>query len=465
MKNKWIKMGLFLALMVFSQVGSAYSVDTHFYETYAMARWTGIGHEVALEIATYNQWIDVQLSTSAMFPTWVVGGRLRRIFHFPTNKVEYKTGVETNHGQHMKIYGLATKNHPFASEMLTEGLRTGNLMLVGGGLHTLMDSYAHSGNGYSVGHALMGHWPDRPYTYIEKHNEMRATLFKAFVAIRKLLPAEALDTNLNTTGKKPNYQMSEKELFETYKENAVIKKIVESNPTRDARYVIPTLEEIIASAKRNNLVTDAFSMDWIKKTFPGIFESGLDAREITEEIFRYLVKQPESEKAKLVNLSEVYTQVLPELPVGKTFNGLTITRERFAQELGEEANEIIVKELVRMVTWSIVPEEPFRDAKGNYRDDGYTPKAAFEHEGQYEREEKMKIGDWQNGLQTLFGTNKIVFAGTNWFIKAGQLFSKSKGASSLLESLERLEVIQMKFDYRMRYYWYSLKYAILEWGL
>lgn len=465
MINKWMTTALIAFLTLFSQISSAYSIDTHFYECYAMARWAGIGHEVALELATYNQWIDVQLSSSAMFPTWVLGGRIRRLYHFPTNKVEYKSGVETNHGQEIKVYGLATKNHPFASELLTEGLRSGNLLLAGGGLHVLMDSFAHSGNGYSVGHSLLGHWPDRPYTYIEKHNAMRETLFRAFVAVRKLLPAEALDPSLNTTGAGRNVDLDAKQLFETYKKNEVIKKIVESDPTRDPRYVLPTLQEIISSARRQGLVTDQFDLAWIQKTFPNILQSGLDARDISEEVFRYLVELPEAEKSKLVNLQKVYETILPELPVGKTFNGVTITRERFAQELGGDGKEIIVDELVRMTTWAIVPDEPFRDRNGAYQDDGFTPKAAFEHEGQYSREENIKISDWQNGLKTIFGTDKIVFAGSNWFTKVGALLAKSNSQDSLFDSFERIDKIQMRFGLRMSYYWYHLKYSIIDFCL
>lgn len=461
MKNRITKTVAFLMMSFITSASSAYSVDTHFYESYAMARWAGIGHEVAIELATYNQWIDVQLSSSAMLPTLQYGSRIRRLFHFPTNKVEYKTGEETNHGQHTKIYGLSTINHPMASDLLSEGLRTGNLYLVGAGLHTLMDSAAHSGNPYSFGHGVMGHWPDRPYTFIQKHNEMRKFLFKAFVTIRKTLPEAALDKNLNTTGKTANYKMDAAELFETYSKDETIKKVVESNPIRDPRFVIPTLEVIIETAKKHNLVTDKFSLEWIKSTFPGIFESGFDPREISEIVFKHIIDMPEKEKAQIVNLKEVYTKALKGFPVGQTFNGVTVTREMFFKQFGGNANELVVQELVRLTTWAVVPDEPLRDKNGAYQDDGYTPKAAFETEGVYQKEEKIKVTDWQNGIQKLFGTPKIVFAGSNWFTKAANLFAKASN-DGLLDSLERLEKIQMKYGDRMKYLWYTFKYSTLD---
>ena len=36
----------------------AYDEDTHFYGTYAMARYAGINHEVASRIATTAEWMD-----------------------------------------------------------------------------------------------------------------------------------------------------------------------------------------------------------------------------------------------------------------------------------------------------------------------------------------------------------------------------------------------------------------------
>ena len=47
-----------LALSLISVTARAYDEDTHFYATYAMARYSGISHEVAVKLATTTQWMD-----------------------------------------------------------------------------------------------------------------------------------------------------------------------------------------------------------------------------------------------------------------------------------------------------------------------------------------------------------------------------------------------------------------------
>ena len=65
----------------------AYNVDVHFYEMYLMARYSGIGHDASLQLATFNQWIDVSLMTMPINPVPFMGGRIRRLFHFPISAV------------------------------------------------------------------------------------------------------------------------------------------------------------------------------------------------------------------------------------------------------------------------------------------------------------------------------------------------------------------------------------------
>ena len=47
-----------LTSMILSNVVQAYDEDVHFYQTYSMARFAGIKHEVAVKMALTTQWMD-----------------------------------------------------------------------------------------------------------------------------------------------------------------------------------------------------------------------------------------------------------------------------------------------------------------------------------------------------------------------------------------------------------------------
>src|SRR4051812_46584052 len=66
----------------FSLAANAYEVDTHFYATYAMARYVGIGHEIASQIALSAQWMDETNLSSPFLLLPVSGDHARRLFHF-----------------------------------------------------------------------------------------------------------------------------------------------------------------------------------------------------------------------------------------------------------------------------------------------------------------------------------------------------------------------------------------------
>lgn len=459
-----VLISIFLSIQLFQSSAQAYATDTHFYEFYAMLRWAGYNHEVAREFALYNQWIDVQMSTSAMLPVLGMGTQMRRLFHFPTNAVELKITGKSEHGMKLKIFGMATRNHPMASELISQGMRVGNRFLVGGGFHVLMDSFAHSGNPYSIGHAIMGHWPDRPHTFMEKHNMMRETVFKAIVAVRDLLPPNALDENFSSDGLRKNVSLNATELYESYISNEIIQDVVESDPMRDSRYVVPVVGEIIAAAQSEGILRPTFTLAWLDETFPGIFNLGYNVQELTTMIFGEMTNWKKSEQEKYFNLDLLYSKVLPELPVGKTFAGVTITRESFEQAMGEKTDEFIVSEMVRIIVDGFVPREPFRDAKGNYHDDGYTPKAAFENSRLFEQEQQIKFHDWQSALKKIFAGPRVVLKVNDWKAetKKNILKTLASGSSSLEESTEIIDKVSMGATGAAKYFLSMMKYVILD---
>ena len=201
----------------------AYDQDTHFYGTYAMARFAGIRHEVAMKLALAAQWMDesyISDPTSMVFLP-VSGVKKRRLLHFPSSRVVGVINADTQHvilgfsnmsdmklsffrkfaefvGYHDSIEALnlfteTEEDHEFASELLMRGMKRGNLMMAGASLHTLEDSFAHAGTPAEQGHAAIWHWPDRPFGAMIKYRAMVETVFTALVGIRQLLPPDALD--------------------------------------------------------------------------------------------------------------------------------------------------------------------------------------------------------------------------------------------------------------------------------
>ena len=165
----------------------AYDVDTHFYATYAMARYAGIRHEVAARIAIGAQWMDESYVSdpTSMILMPLTGVKKRRLLHFPSSRAlgsmqastqirilgfDQMTFIETWVGAMLTKYAeyegrlselaLSTEtveDHDFGSELFMEGLKAGNLMMASAGLHVLEDSFAHAGTAAEEGHVRTWH--------------------------------------------------------------------------------------------------------------------------------------------------------------------------------------------------------------------------------------------------------------------------------------------------------------------
>src|ERR1700744_897244 len=85
------RLGLILSVAggFFSVTAQAYDVDTHFYGTYAMARFAGIGPDAAAKVATAAQWMDESYLSdpTSMILMPITGVAKRRLLHFPASRV------------------------------------------------------------------------------------------------------------------------------------------------------------------------------------------------------------------------------------------------------------------------------------------------------------------------------------------------------------------------------------------
>lgn len=263
---------LIATFVLFHSVSAlSYDIDTHFYGTYSMARFSGIRHEVALKIATATQWMDESYLSDPLSMILVpeVGLKKRRLLHFPASRLANKLTidqlkspffVDPSSKMPLKILTETEAEHEFATEMFTEGLMEGNLMKASAGLHTLEDSFAHAGTISELGHAHFWHHPDRPFVdeaSVDKYFQMTRAVFRALVAMRTLLPMDALDTSshFSTT---PNYQLDAKQLADLYEQIPAVKSTISRKIFNDPSFVRFALDNVFQRAYQARYIKSGY---------------------------------------------------------------------------------------------------------------------------------------------------------------------------------------------------------------
>ena len=305
-----------LLLLITVSTSQAYDQDTHFYETYMLARYAGIGHEVAAQLAVFSQWIDESGFTSATFPTLIIGGRMRRLFHFPAPLISY-SDTDANvitHGLKLKIAGMVEKDNLFSRELLREGLQKRNLLMIGAGIHTRQDSFGHSGTPWTIGHTSLWHHPDRPFWDVEKHDEMTTSLFVDMVNIRDYLPEAALDKSfVDVAGDTPHYLLSAEELQKRYIKNPQLRRTIENDIFGDPRYTRKAIAFIFQIAQKNGLFTHAEKIAKLV-TDDTLYVHGRDVRTILKTIVMKLFAIPAEQRSSVFNMERMYEALLFDIP-------------------------------------------------------------------------------------------------------------------------------------------------------
>lgn len=314
----------------------AYDEDTHFYGTYSMARFAGINQKVALKIALSAQWMDESFMsdpTSLMFLP-LTGVKKRRLLHFPASRVagtlsskvqlseigaeEFtgfkKTIVEyiakfSGAGQPVDTINFFTKTKEadrFATEMLSEGLNEGNLMKAAASLHVLEDSFAHAGTPAEEGHRSFWHWPDRPFDSYKKYDRMVQSVMAAMVAIREMLPPQALDCNLKALPKKntPNCMLPYPVLHAAYVKLPEVQQTVSYNVLKDPEYVKTAMDDFYVRA------IDAKYFNTTKEEYDALVAantaSGQDTPyEVLTKLISALLKMERTQRRSIFNLPYV----------------------------------------------------------------------------------------------------------------------------------------------------------------
>lgn len=304
MKKFILKTTLFILLL--TGTAQAYDVDTHFYGTYSLARFAGIRHEVALKIATGTQWMDESYLSDplSMIILPDFGIKKRRLLHFPGSRVanaltinQLPTLIDPSSKTRLKTFTETEADHEFASELFTEGLRQGDLMVAAAGLHTLEDSFAHAGTIAELGHAHFWHHPDRPYideASQQKYFQMCRAVLKAMVAIRQLLPINALDMQLQMGGAKPHYELSWRQLGDLYVELPDVKRAISRQILNEKEFVDFALQNVFQRANRAQYVNNGY------QPYLSNYTVGNDSYKAAEQVAKSMPQQ-------MVNVSKILT--------------------------------------------------------------------------------------------------------------------------------------------------------------
>jgi hypothetical protein len=338
------KARLFAAISAVTVMGSllpkaqAYDEDTHFYATYNMARYSGLRHEVAARIALGAQWMDESYVSdpTSMILLPLTGIKKRRLLHFPSSRdlggmiantqirilgFDNMTKVQKTAadmlvkitGYEGKLEDLALKtetveDHPFGSEMFTEGLKTGNLMLAAGGLHTLEDSFAHAGTPAEEGHVNFWHWPDRPFSSPDKYLRMTKSVFKALVAMRTLMSDDALDCSVKLGSSQPNCKLDAVTLANNYNKTPGVLAALREDTLKNPEYVTVAVRDFLQrAAKANYINVTNRKIEEILATLPK--DGKLDAYQAVELVVKALIKRQLVVGGRMIDISFVLSDM------------------------------------------------------------------------------------------------------------------------------------------------------------
>ena len=315
--SKFGKMSAIFAFLLWAPIAQAYDDDTHFYGTYAMARFAGIKHEAAERIALAAQWMDESYISDPMSMIFlpVTGVKKRRLLHFPSSREggslsaavqERILSIPTNELiktisdkiikgspyendlKNIVLVSNTVENSEWASQLLIKGLKSGDLMMAAASLHVIEDSYAHAGNPAGEGHFYEWHWPDRPFHDPDKYNRMVHTVFAALVAIRSLLPDEEID---HAPGKWAyNDKLGAQELADQY--FSLVKETISIDILKDKKYIQTAISDFYARAKGvHYLNADNFTPAKLKEEMDSLAYGSMDTYQALKLILTRLAEE------------------------------------------------------------------------------------------------------------------------------------------------------------------------------
>ncbi|MGE3974182.1 MAG: hypothetical protein AB7F59_06625 [Bdellovibrionales bacterium] len=405
MNSKRLRTWLFTLLATLLLLGStveqaqAYDIDTHFYATYAMARYAGINHAVASRIALGGEWFDEHIVSSPMIPTVFIGTKIRKCAHF----AGYSKAADMASYQLWGLNGV-TKTiamHDFSTEMLTRGLKEGDFFKAVQSFHTMQDSFAHTGTTALAGHSYGGHWPDRPFwRNYNFYGRMVHASFQMLVAIRGLLPREALDLELRPTpqlSQRRNYLLSADELSQTYLGLPEVQHFATTNVLTHPDYVKFAVEFLVRKAEESHYFNPQENLEsWLIDTEKsGEYRKGLTGQQVLERLMSRMVLW-ETQVNKDTDTSERCTsgrRILQRQVISQNV-GIRLCDHVWLRQHGGSAK--VISELVGYLTQGYLPVLPNPE----------TSLVEVEDEGPIRQKEmEIRIGNVKNLIFKFYGVN------------------------------------------------------------
>lgn len=408
-----------------SESAKAYDTDTHFYETYILARYVGIGHDVALHFATFNEYIDQNSWTSPMNPLLLTGTRTRRLFHFPiplVNRYSYSNATK-QFGIKLNVLDLAQENSPMGNELLWTGLKKGDMQLVGAGLHVLMDTFGHAGYSPSIGHLYQGHGPDRANQAYEKHRRMATTLIKVLSLVRKALPDSALDKNFRDGAGPAHVDLDGPTLAEKYDQNDRIQDVIKRDTLRDPRYTRYVVEFMIQEAKNRKIFAASFDPQTILNDEKH-WATELSVDEFVIKLAKRVMILPKEQRDNILNMKTITEWVMKDYGMNEAKFDIMPREER----------DLYILEFARRVFGHIVPKEINKDHPVMFEYDHGVRKA----------EMLIRISDRQQIISDLFGT-RVAFT-SKLYDRAAHEIEKAVTDGRAFDGANEVDQLEKRID-------------------
>lgn len=465
-KRGWQILSVLISLTCVN-MAQAYDEDTHFYMTYAMARYAGIKHEAAAEMALNAQWMDESEHSSPLSITALDQYVVRYLFHFPGTKqslnsasVQELQDLCSSERFYRDIYqavrdqskignvidpirgtilghdlNVVTKdNHPMASEMIREGFEKGNLTMASAGLHVLQDSYSHAGHNALFGHAVEGHHADRPFMDWDKYKEMIRTFFKAMVAFRTLMPEDMIDTELSllNDSNQKNFQQRSDVLAENFIQLLETKSRYRQSYLTNLTYVRAAVKYLLTQAMSGKDPLLFSTLNGLgSDTPPRVISQYENSPKDIEDNVNYLMsKIPLKGDMETEDVMKDFVQFI--LAEEACHNTVIINRDRILRPWGgdrvSDPEQVFARvkgqeEIIQLAIESLLAGNVPRKLDGKH-------KFEFEIEGPIrEREMRMRIKAVQAFIKSLFNI-KIRMLG----IRGDRLSAKNLLANEFLVS-------------------------------
>jgi hypothetical protein len=422
----------FLTSVLLAIETKAYSWDTsvHFYTTYALARYVGIGHEVAVNLAINAEWVDYSKFSSPMGGL-IVGTHLRRLFHFVTT-YRVTPGEIRSHGRIPGFLGISDPLEPLGVEMFIKGLMENDIEMIGMGLHTMEDLTGHAGFSPTGGHAEFGHHPDRLHVYPERFEHMITMVTRALEVVRDRLPPEAIDHKfrdfmVNDGMGMPHAQLSADELAKRFLAREDV-QAARQNILQDPVYIEFAIRELFMIAQKRKFILPEVKIEEVLPPHQYL-QSSEPVDVVIKKWWSELFVMQSEGKGKFFDMKLVANTFL---------NGFGLLSGYVTyEELSPEHKKILSDRVFSQLLQHYIPSEL-----------GANQWVQFEIEGPIRQKEvELVNGRFQKIIKNLFGGDILQFThSTKEFYEKRSASVECVGKCSLWE--------------RLRFNWKMLKYIV-----